>query len=97
MSVPVDRRTARQTNDPVELARYRISAGERILRGQRILGVVRVSDIPADGNGRRYLVERELSSQAELQALVDDYLEQAAIWDGIPARICWLPDQEGAR
>src|SRR3954449_917732 len=79
------------TGEPVELARYRITSGERILRGQRILGVVRVSDIPADGKGRRYLVERELESMAELQALVDDYLEQAATWDGIPARICWLP------
>ncbi len=39
----------RPTNPPVELARYATSAGERILRGQRILGVVRVSDVPADG------------------------------------------------
>jgi hypothetical protein len=72
------------TGTPVELARYRISNGERIVRGQRILGVVRVTDAPADGQGRHYLVERELTSKAELDALVDDYVTQAARWDGIP-------------
>jgi hypothetical protein len=28
-------------------------------RGQRVLGVVRVTDAPADGHGRHYLIERE--------------------------------------
>jgi hypothetical protein len=37
------------TNGPVELARYTISAGERMILGQRVLGVVRLTDIPADG------------------------------------------------
>jgi hypothetical protein len=74
-----------QTNPAVELARYRISAGERILKGQRILGVVRVTDIPADGHGRRYLVERELTSNTELAAIVADYLDQARRWDVVPA------------
>ena len=54
------------TGEPVELARYTTSSGERVVRGQRILGVVRVSDIPASGEGRRYLVEREIGSMAEL-------------------------------
>jgi hypothetical protein len=89
MSSAVERRmTAGATNEPVELARYRISSGERIVRGQRILGVVRVSDIPASGHGRRYLVEREIGSIAELEALVADYLQQAAKWDAIPAVPC---------
>jgi hypothetical protein len=74
-----------RTNPAVELARYRISAGERVLKGQRVLGVVRVTDIPADGNGRRYLVERELTSNTELEAIVADYLEQAQRWDVVPA------------
>jgi hypothetical protein len=74
-----------QTNPAVELARYRISAGERILKGQRILGVVRVTDIPANGEGRRYLVERELTSKDELAAIVADYLDQAQRWDVVPA------------
>ena len=96
MTSAVERRmTAGATNEPVELARYRISSGERILRGQRILGVVRVSDVPADREGRRYLVERGLSSLAELEALVADYLQQAAKWDAIPAvPCCFALDEE---
>jgi hypothetical protein len=78
------------TNPPVELARYRISAGERVLKGQRVMGVVRVTDVPADGHGRRYLVERELISKAELDAIVADYLRQAARWDAVPAKPCCI-------
>ena len=74
-----------QTNPAVELARYRISAGERVIKGQRVLGVVRVTDIPANGHGRRFLVERELTSHVELEALVRDYLDQAQLWDVVPA------------
>jgi hypothetical protein len=78
-------RVGRVTNEPVELARYTVSAGERVIYGQRVLGVVRLADHPADGRGRRYLIERELTVMAELEAIVADYLEQAAIWDAIPA------------
>jgi hypothetical protein len=49
---PVGRRT--------ELARYTVPAGPRILYGQRIDGIVRVTDVPASGHGRAYLVERGL-------------------------------------
>lgn len=84
---------SRVTNPPVELARYATSNGERILRGQRILGVVRVADVPADGTGRSFVVERELTSKAELDALVTDYLAEAERWDSIPVVPCWLgPD-----
>ncbi len=54
--------------------------------GQRILGVVRVSDVPAAGRGRRYLIERELTTKAELDALVADYLSQAATYGDCPMR-----------
>ena len=60
----------------VELARYTTSAGERIVFGQRVNGVVRVTDKPA-GHGRSFLVERGLTSKAELDALVEDYVEQS--------------------
>ena len=60
----------------VELARYMTSAGERIVFGQRVDGVVRVTDKPA-GRGRSFLVERGLTSKAELDALVEDYVEQS--------------------
>ena len=31
------------------------------------------------------MIERELTSMAELEAMVADYLQQAAIWNPIPA------------
>ena len=71
--------------DRVELGRYTISAGERVLYGQRVHGVVRVVDVPAAGRGRRYIIERGLTSMAELEAIVADYLQQAAVWDAVPA------------
>jgi hypothetical protein len=75
----------RVTNDRVELARYSVGAGERVIYGQRVLGVVRLVDHPANGCGRRYVIERELTVMAELEAIVADYLQQSAIWDAIPA------------
>jgi hypothetical protein len=53
-----------------------------------VLGVVRLVDEPAGGDGRRYIIERELTVMAELEAIVADYLEQAAAWDIIPAAGC---------
>jgi len=90
VSVPIviERGRGGRTNARVELARYSLSAGERVIYGQRVLGVVRLVDVPADGNGRRFIIERELTVMAELQAIVADYLEQAAAWDVIPAAGC---------
>lgn len=64
----------------MELGRYRTAAGvERVLYGQRVAGVVRVTDVPVDRPGRAYLVERGLEEDgyAALLALVADYLETA--------------------
>ena len=84
----------RVTNDRVELARYTVGAGERVIYGQRVLGVVRLVDHPANGHGRRYLIERELTVMAELEAIVEDYLDQAARWQVIPAAgACYLADR----
>jgi hypothetical protein len=73
----------------VELARYTVASGERVLCGQRVAGVVRVTDHPAANAGRCYLVERELeqegpSAYAALKALVADYLDQAQLLDRVP-------------
>jgi len=46
---------------------------------------VRLVDDPALGDGRHFVIERELTSMAELEAIVVDYLQQAAEWDVIPA------------
>jgi hypothetical protein len=80
----VETRRAGQTNERVELARYSISAGEHVIYAQRVLGVVRLVDEPARGDGRRYIIERELTVMAELEAIVADYLDQASRWDAIP-------------
>lgn len=78
-------RRAGQTNEAVELARYTVSSGERVIRGQRVLGVVRLVDDPICGEGRHYVIERELTVMAELDAILADYLEQARIWNVVPA------------
>jgi hypothetical protein len=77
--------TGDQTNqsdvgDRVELGRYRTDAGvARVLYGQRVGNVVRVTDVPVDRPCRAYLVERGLEEDgyAALLALVADYLETA--------------------
>jgi hypothetical protein len=81
MSTP----TERTTNERVELTRYTIATGERVIYRQRVLGVVRLLDLPADGHGRRYVIERGVSVRAELEAIVEDYLDQADRWQVIPA------------
>lgn len=76
-----------EVGERVELGRYTVpTAGERVICGQRINGVVRVSDIPAADRGRAYLIERELErdGHAALKALVADYLEQATLHQQIP-------------
>jgi len=76
----------RRTGERVELARYTISSGQRVIYGQRITGVVRVTDVPADAPGRALLIERELEQDGNgaLQALVADYVAQAHLHDQIP-------------
>ena|SRR5271165_284989 len=70
----------------VELAHYTVAGGERILYGQRINGVVRVTDRPENGPGRSYLVERgiEQDGYRALKALVADYTAQAKRLDEVP-------------
>ena len=78
-----------RVGERIELARYTVAGGERVLYGQRVDGVVRVSDHPATRGGRCYLVERELEQEgpgahAALKALVADYLHQARLLDEVP-------------
>jgi hypothetical protein len=78
-----------RVGERVELARYTVASGERVLYGQRIDGVVRISDHPATHTGRCYLVERELEQEgagayAAVQALLVDYLAQARLLDEVP-------------
>jgi hypothetical protein len=60
-----------------------------VIVGQRVNNVVRLSDVPAAGRGRAYLIERELEKDgyAALKALVADYLAQAARLDEVPMAV----------
>jgi hypothetical protein len=86
--VTAEPRMARRgrTGPRVELARYVISEGERVLYGQRVWGVVRVTDVPWNAGGRAYLVERGLEEDGNsaLEALVADYVRQAERLDEVP-------------
>jgi hypothetical protein len=84
---PRPRRRQPKVGKRTELARYTVPAGERILYGQRIEGVVRVTDRPAgavDPDHRAYLVERELERKDELDALIADYLATAEKLAAVP-------------
>jgi hypothetical protein len=54
------------TGRPKRLATYTADVGERVLVGQRVDGILRISDVRADGRGRSYLIEPEVGSMAEL-------------------------------
>jgi hypothetical protein len=86
-TVTETRRNANPVGERVELARYSLLDGtERVLYGQRVLGVVRLTDLPARAGGRAYLVERELEQDgySALNALVADYLAQAQLLGDTP-------------
>jgi hypothetical protein len=70
----------------MELARYTVSGGERVLYAQLAGGCVRVTDRPGSGAGRSYLVERQpqVDGYPALQALIADYLQQAHELDEVP-------------
>jgi hypothetical protein len=83
------RRNGNPVGERTELARYTVPAGQRVLYGQRVNGVVRVTDVPAQGRGRAYLVERELEHDGydALRALVADYVEQAGLLEDVPMAV----------
>jgi hypothetical protein len=70
----------------IELGSYTVNGQRRVIIGQRVNGIVRVSDIP-DGKGRAYLIERELDTKAELDAVVSDYLQRAARLGTVPMTV----------
>jgi hypothetical protein len=67
-----------------EVARYRISAGERIVVGRRAPGGAEIVDVPVSGEGRAYHVDRGYREAVALTAFVKDYLAQAARFDACP-------------
>ena len=89
---PVNRRPLPTVGRRTELARYTVAGAERVLYGQRVDGVVRVTDRPAQPGGRSYLVERELERDGNgaLDALVVDYLAQAQKLATVPMSVAPL-------
>jgi len=87
-----------RTGVRTELARYTVEGQERILYGQRVLGVVRITDVPAGAGDRAYLIERglEQDGHAALQALIEDYLQLAARHNQIPMALDLLEIYTGA-
>lgn len=90
---PVPQRTTPVVGKLTELARYTVAEGERIVHGQRVDGVVRVTDRPARPGGRAYLVERGLQTKAELDALVRDYVAEAQRTGAPPLASCPVVDR----
>jgi hypothetical protein len=60
-----------------ELARYEVPEGPLAIVAQRIDGRVALTDVPLTDDGRVYLIERHVTSQAELTGIVDAYLEHS--------------------
>ena len=69
--------------DP-ELARYRTSAGERVLMAWRRGNGIEVTDRPSEGRARGYLVDRGFRCIEQLASFVGDYVKQAARLDACP-------------
>ena len=69
--------TEKATGQAKVLATYECDEGQRQLVGQRVDGIVRITDRRLGGHGRSYLVEEGLTKMPELQAIVDDYLAKA--------------------
>jgi hypothetical protein len=82
--------TRRPTGEPEVRATYKCDEGTRQLVGQRIDGLVALSDVPASDVGKVYLVERYVSSMAELEAIEADYLALAATLGRPPLRSDWI-------
>jgi hypothetical protein len=90
--------TAQQrTGKPCELGRYNTNEGDRILVGQRVDGIVQITDRPLGRAGRSYLVEAGIASMGELAALVADYRAQAASLGDCPMRASLLDLRESSR
>jgi hypothetical protein len=86
---PAPKRKTPEVGPRTVLARYTIAGRARVVFGQRVDGVVRVSDCPTGAGGRSYLVERGLEQDGNraLKALIADYLDQAERHQTIPVLV----------
>ena len=89
-TAPTTTTTTTAARRPIELARYSISGHDRVLIGHRVDGIARISDAPAGGRGRTYLVDDDLQTVSEVNALIADYLTSARERDAIPMTVAIL-------
>ena len=78
----------------VELSRYRIPTGQRALHAQRIDGRVALIDVPVEHDDRVYLVERRVTSKAELDGLAEEYTRHSEAC-GVAAILATLRSTRG--
>ena len=67
-----------------QIARYRVTSGERLVIGRRGRGGTELFDAPANGVGPAYHVDRGWLDGAVLEAFLKDYLTQAGCLDRCP-------------
>lgn len=67
-----------------ELARYRVSSGERVLMGWRHASGVEVTDRPLEGRHSAFVVDRGFRSPEQLTAFIGEYVEHATRVDACP-------------
>ena len=70
----------------LELGRYAVDDGERVVYALSANGVLDLIDLPAGGRGRRYLIERglDLRSARHAERAGGDYLSQAEMLRAVP-------------
>lgn len=68
----------------VELARYRVSSGERVLMAWSSRRGIEITDRPSEGRARGYVVDRGIGCFEQLRAFVADYVDQAERYDECP-------------
>ncbi len=68
----------------IRMATYTADVGERQVVAQRVDGRVRLYDEPARHGGRRWVIEPEVDSKAELEALAADYVKKAGKLGYVP-------------
>lgn len=67
-----------------EIARYRVTSGERLVIGRRGCGGTELVDVPANGRGSAYYIDRGWLDRNVMEAFLRDYLAQAEWLDRCP-------------
>jgi hypothetical protein len=86
---------ARRAGARVELARHAVGTVTRALVGQRVSGVVRLTDIPSSEVVALISLSVALRRKAPMRiaalwALIEDYLQRAREFDAIPMEVSIL-------